>query len=148
MYTHGNRYLEQQVLTATREQLLLLTYDGVLRFLALARQGLQRGDYHQKHLGITRAQVLLLELRSSLDFSVAPELAQNLASIYSYLVESLARADLADDEEMLGHITALVSELREAWQAAAQNLAQPSGKGRPRPAGGAPARPSTPPSGG
>jgi len=110
-----SRYQESQVLTASREQLLLLTYDGVLRFLALARRGLQAGNYEEKHVGITRAEALILELRRTLDFSAAPELAHNLARIYAYLLEQLASADAEDDEERLRHVADLVTELRAAW---------------------------------
>ena len=115
MRGHSFQYLEQQVLTAGREQLLLLTYDGVLRFLARARRGLRDEDYHEKHLGITRAQALLIELRRSLDFTSAPALAHNLARIYTYLVEELARADAEDDAGRLEQAAALVAELRSAW---------------------------------
>jgi flagellar protein FliS len=120
---HGlSRYHQSQVLTAGREQLLLLTYDGVLRFLARARRGIQQSDYEEKHLGISRAQTLLLELRRTLDYSAAPELAHNLARIYAYLVEELAHADAEDDDARIERVMKLVTELREAWVAAARQL--------------------------
>jgi flagellar protein FliS len=112
---HSKRYQESQILTASREQLLLLTYDGVLRFLARARRGIQARDYYEKHLGISRAQALIIELRRTLDFSAAPELAHNLARIYTYLIEQLTFADTEDDESRLTHAMGLVTELRAAW---------------------------------
>jgi flagellar protein FliS len=108
-------YQESQILTASREQLLLLTYDGVLRFLARARRGLERRDYHEKHIGLSRAQALIIELRRTLDFTTAPELAENLARIYGFLVEELARADANDDGERIGRVMELVAELRSTW---------------------------------
>jgi len=122
----SSRYQQSQVLTASREQLLLLAYDGVLRFLARARRGLQDGDYHEKHTGISRAQGLIIELRRTLDFSAAPELAHNLARIYTYLIEELARADADDDDSRLAQVLRLVTEMREAWLDAARQLASPS----------------------
>jgi len=115
---HSSQYLERQILTASREQLLVLTYDGVLRFLARARRGLQQGDLHEKHTGITRAQALLIELRRTLDFSAAPTLAHSLARIYTYLIEELARADVEDNDQRLEQAAALVMELRAAWEEA------------------------------
>ncbi len=108
-------YQESQVLTASREQLLLLTYDGVLRFLARARRGLERSDYHEKHVGLSRAQALIIELGRTLDFTAAPELAESLARIYGFLVEELARADANDDGEQIGRVMELVAELRATW---------------------------------
>jgi len=119
----SSRYQQSQVLTAGREQLLLLTYDGILRFLSRARRGLEQRDYHEKHIGITRAQTLIIELRRTLDFAAAPQLAHNLARIYGYLVEELSRADAEDDDSRLQHIIHLVTELREAWHDAAEQTA-------------------------
>ena len=112
---YSTYYQENQVLTAGREQLLVLTYDGVLRFLSRARKGIQEGDLHEKHLGITKAQGLIIELRRTLNFSEAPALAHNLARVYTDLLEQLSRADVEDDVDRIGHAIELVSELREAW---------------------------------
>jgi flagellar protein FliS len=120
VHDHTSRYLESQVLTASRDQLLLLTYDGVLRFLARARRGIQQRDYHEKHIGLARARTLILELHRTLDFSPAPDLAGSLASLYSYLLDQLARADADDDESRVAHVIALVSDLRSTWLQAAR----------------------------
>jgi flagellar protein FliS len=114
------RYLQSQVLTATREQLVVLSYDGVLRFLARAVRGIEQGDYDEKHLGLTRAQALIVELRSTLDFSVSPALAFNLARLYDYFVQQLALADAEDDLSRVKQVMGLVEELREAWGQAAR----------------------------
>ena len=122
--THNSfRYQESQVLTAGREQLLLLTYDGVLRFLARACRGVERGDYTEKHVGISRAEALIIELRRTLDFSAAPELAHNLARIYAYLIEELTHADAEDDDARIRNVMTLVGELRAAWLDAARGSA-------------------------
>lgn len=109
------RYQESQILTASREQLLLLTYDGVLRFLGRARRGLEQGNHHEKHVGLTRAETLIIELRRTLDFSASPDLATSLTHIYTYLLEELTRADVEDDASRIQHVMDLVGHLREAW---------------------------------
>ncbi len=110
-----SRYQENQILNASREQLLLLTYDGLLRFLSRAERGLERQDYGEKYLGFGRAQTLLLELYRTIDFTASPELAGNLARVYSYLMSELAQADANDDIERLRRVRIFVAELREAW---------------------------------
>lgn len=121
------RYHESQILTASREQLLVLTYDGILRFLARACRGLEQGDFAEKHFGIGRAQALIIELRRTLDFSVVPELAHNLARVYSYLLDELTHADAEDDLSRIRHAMALVAELRAAWVDAARQRAAEGG---------------------
>jgi flagellar protein FliS len=121
-HQRSTRYQESQILTASREQLLLLTYDGVLRFLGRARRGLEQGDHHEKHVGLTRAETLIIELRRTLDFSASPDLATSLAHIYTYLLEQLTRADIDDDGQRIQHVIDLVGQLREAWvELAARN---------------------------
>jgi len=115
----SSRYEESRILNAGREQLLLLTYDGLLRFLARARRGIEGRDYDEKHLGFSRAQTIVLELHRTLDFGAAPELAGNLARIYLYLLEELARADSEDDGARVGGAIEIVMELRTAWAEAA-----------------------------
>jgi flagellar protein FliS len=126
----SSRYQQSQVLTAGREQLLLLVYDGILRFLSRAHRGLEQHDYHEKHLGISRAQTLIIELRRTLDFAAAPELAHNLTRIYTYLIEELAQIDAHDDDSRLQHVIRLVTEMREAWRDAAKQAALGSGEER------------------
>jgi len=126
----SSRYQQSQVLTAGREQLLLLVYDGILRFLSRAHRGLEEHDYHEKHLGISRAQTLIIELRRTLDFAAAPELAHNLTRIYTYLIEELAQVDAQDDDSRLQHVIRLVTEMREAWRDAAKQAALGSGEER------------------
>jgi flagellar secretion chaperone FliS len=126
---YTSRYQESQVLTVSREQLLLLTYDGILRFLGRALRGLQQQDLYEKHLGLTKAESLIMELRRTLDFSASPELAHNLSRIYTYLVQQLAAADVEDDEGRIRHAIDLVTELRSAWVEAARQLAAEAGGG-------------------
>jgi flagellar secretion chaperone FliS len=126
---YTSRYQESQVLTVSREQLLLLTYDGILRFLGRALRGLEQQDLHEKHVGLTKAEALIIELRRTLDFSASPELAHNLSGIYTYLVQQLAAADLEDDATRVQHAIDLVTELRSAWVEAARQLAAEAGGG-------------------
>lgn len=110
-----SRYQEGQILNAGPGKLLLLTYDGLLRFLARAQRGMEHGNYEEKHVGVVRAQMLLLELRRTLDFAPAPDLAGGLARIYLYLIEELAQADAEDDRARLENVVSITSELRETW---------------------------------
>ena len=108
-------YQESQVLTAGRGRLVVLTHDGIFTFLGRACRGLDVGDYHEKHVGIARAEALIIELARALDHSAAPELAANLARIYAHWLDELMAADAADDAGRIRTVMRLVGELREAW---------------------------------
>ena len=115
-------YTESSVLTATPERLVVMLYDGAIRFLyagaAAAREG--RRDVARDRL--RRAQAVIDELNRSLDMSQG-EIARNLRDIYSFcsrhLIESTLNANPAGYEE----VARLLSELREAWDQSSTQLA-------------------------
>ncbi|MGD0111482.1 MAG: flagellar export chaperone FliS [Armatimonadota bacterium] len=119
-------YQQSQVLTASREQLVVLTYDGILRFLGRACRGLETGDYYEKHLGLARAQALIIDLARSLDRTASPELAGNLFAIYARWLDELVTADADDDQPRIAAVMALVADLREAWAEVARRAATDS----------------------
>lgn len=121
--TAAREYQQNQILTAGRSQLLLLTYDGALRFLNLARGHMQARQYEAQHNNIVRTQAILLELRNSLDPAVDTEMAASLHAIYTYLYNRLTHANVRDDEQALGEVIAHLAELREAWSRAAVTCA-------------------------
>jgi len=112
-------YRQNQILTAGRSQLLLLAYDGALRFLSLARIHMRAGELDRQHANIVRAQAILVELINSLDPTVDERMAATLRSLYEYLYDRLTHANVRDDAAALDEVTAHLASLREAWAQAA-----------------------------
>jgi len=112
-------YQQNQILTAGRSQLLLLAYDGALRFLNLARSHMAARDLNGQHHNVVRAQAILTELISSLDPSVDERMAATLRSLYEYLYDRLTHANVRDDEGAVVEVIGHMSRLREAWAEAA-----------------------------
>lgn len=108
-------YRENQVTTASRGQLLLMVYDGLLRFLAEAKQAMSEQKYEQQNTNIAKAQNLLLELLCTLDHDIQPELANNLDRLYRYMYDRLTWANVHDEEQTITEVARLISELRSAW---------------------------------
>jgi flagellar protein FliS len=110
-----NEYWRNQFLSASRERLLVMTYDGALRFLRSAASAMEQRDLEAQHLNITKAQAIVLELLCSLDHSVNSQLAGNLDRLYRYVYDRLTEANVHDRMEALREAERLLSELREAW---------------------------------
>jgi flagellar protein FliS len=115
----STHYQENQVLTAAREHVLLLAYDGAIRFCRTAREYMKAGRLYEQHTQIVKAQAILSELIGSIDHSVAPELGRRLESIYHYLYGQLVQANVQDDVQALTRVIDSLSDLREAWAEAA-----------------------------
>lgn len=121
------QYRKSQVLTAGRGRLLLMTYDGALRFLNLAARAMQEKDLENQHINITKAQRIVMELLTSLDHSVNSQLAGALDRLYRYIYDRLVEANVRDKVEALREAEMLLSGLREAWaeaQASQGEIAQ------------------------
>ncbi|GIV07321.1 MAG: flagellar protein FliS [Fimbriimonadales bacterium] len=113
------RYLETAVETASPARLIVMLYDGVIRFIHEAAHAMRQRDYETQNTKLLRAQKILAELISSLDFDKGGEIAENLFRLYTYMYNQLVQANIDDSIENLEHVTALLSELREAWDAIA-----------------------------
>jgi flagellar protein FliS len=114
-----DRYLEMAVETASPARLIVMLYDGAIRFINEAAHAMQQRDYETQNAKLQRAQKILAELISSLDFDKGGEIAENLFRLYTYMYNQLVEANINDNLDRLQHVVHLLSELREAWDAIA-----------------------------
>lgn len=128
MLTELRQYANHNVQTATPGQLVVMLYDGFLRFAAQSRGALERGDLGEMGMRLTRAQAIITELRVTLDMTQG-SIAQNLASIYEYVGEQLTAARLSRDVAHIDEAVQHMSELRSAWVQIAAT-ARPAGERR------------------
>ncbi len=110
------RYRALQVGTADPAQLLLLLYEGALRFLGQAEQALAAQRSWQAHDSLVRAEKILEELLDTLDPSKDPKLAQDLGRLYDYCWRRLLEADLRADAGPIREVAALLRNLLEGWR--------------------------------
>ena len=113
-------YQTQSILTASPGQLVLLMYDGCLRFMAQARAGFALPEDNPRrietiHTALLRAQAILSELRANLDMEAGGEIAANLDRLYDYHLRRLFECNLRKDEAPLIEVEGLVRTLRDAW---------------------------------
>ncbi|MEK5257179.1 flagellar export chaperone FliS [Paenibacillus sp. FSL F4-0125] len=121
-----DKYRQSSVQTSTPAQLVLMLYDGAIRFIRAGLDGLKRDDLEKTNINLGKAQTIVSELMSTLDNNY--EVSKNLYSLYEYtnflLVEANIRKDTTKAEEAVGYLI----ELRETWLQAskiAAGLGQP-----------------------
>ncbi len=129
MLTELRQYTNHAAQTATPGRLVVMLFDGFLRFAAQASAAYERGDVGEGGLRLTRAQDIVTELRVSLDMTQG-EIAANLAGIYDYVGERLTAARMGPDTSAIAEAIAHMRELREAWAAIAATP-RPAPVGRP-----------------
>ncbi len=112
------RYGAIKVTTANPGQILLMLYDGLLRFLREARMGIQAKDRKRACERISRSHAILVQLLGSLDATHAPALCQHLQAVYMFCMQHLLRANIEQSEEKIGEVINVLSPLRDAWMTA------------------------------
>jgi flagellar protein FliS len=118
MNTYINQYKKNEVETASPEQILILLYDGAIRFLIKAKQAIADNDVQETHNNIVACENIILEFMSSLDMENGGDLAQRLYNLYDYFYNVLVQANIKKDEQKVNEVLKHLKGLRETWQKA------------------------------
>jgi len=111
----ASRYRGVQVQTSSPAQLVVMLYDGILRFVTEAKDAFEKDDRARAGERIGRAIAIVDELVATLDPTHAPELAENLVALYGFCKRRLFVANLQRDPGALADVATAIQPLREAW---------------------------------
>ena len=114
------RYRGIQVKTCSPIQLLVMMYDGAIRFTFEAETAMSQNDRARAGERIGRAHAVIEELAATLEPEKAPELAENLLAIYAFAMRRLIEANLQQDRAKLNEVVAALTPLREAYATLAE----------------------------
>jgi flagellar secretion chaperone FliS len=114
-------YLEQEILSAGRLQLIHLLYQAAITEIRDARRNMAAKRVAEKCSNINKACAIVTELRGSLNHEEGGEIALRLEALYNYILSRLLDANLRKLDEPLGEVIALLSTLDEAWKELAHN---------------------------
>jgi flagellar secretion chaperone FliS len=126
---HG-RYLENEVMSRSREWLVPLLYEHLLKRLARAGVQMDEGDIEGRTESLIRANDIVLELAASLNVDEGGPLVQQLSALYGYFALQIMDINRTLDRGALEKLISLVSELHEAWAQAAEQVAPRGGSAR------------------
>lgn len=118
-------YMQTNVGTADQGRLLLMLYDGALKFLQQAREKMLEKDYAAKGILISKVIDIVNELSSSLNMERGGDLAVNLSNLYFLCTARLLEANLKMSVERLDSVSQILSGLRSAY---AQIIDKPEAK--------------------
>ena len=120
MNAYFNQYQNTQIATASREQILLMLYDGAIRFVRQAGEAMSERNFSRKTIMINKAMAIISEFSATLDFEIGGDIAHNLYALYDFMNRELVRANLKNDPQPLAVVDKLLSELRETWAEAVE----------------------------
>jgi len=112
-------YKDIAVTTQSKGRLIVLLYDGAIKFMKLAIRELESGNYKAKGQYINRSQDIINELNAVLDMNTGGELANNLRKLYCFMNNRLSEANVKRDPQMIRQVVSIMEELNQGWKAIA-----------------------------
>ena len=120
-----DQYKETQVNTANQGKLIVMLYDGAIKFLNIAVDNLGTPKtYDIANTNIIKAQDIITELLLSLNMTEGGEIAKNLFDLYMFFKKQLLDANIAKNADIIKPVISNLTELRGAWDQISGNEAK------------------------
>ena len=117
MTSYGQmQYRRTQVITVDKGRLIVLLYEGAIKFIRQAREFAESGDIPSKCNAINRALDVVAELNYSLNMSAGSEIAANLRKLYQFVSDRLLEGKIQKDTRSLDQAVQILSSLNETWK--------------------------------
>lgn len=110
-----SQYLRTSVETASPTKLVVMLYDGAIKFLLKAVPAVESKNYTEQNLYLTKAQKIIAHLYGTLDYEKGGNVAVSLSSTYIKMYDMLTAAHIKDDVNRVNKVIHSLRELREAW---------------------------------
>ena len=109
-------YHQNEVATSSQAKLIVMMYEGALKFVTLAIEGIDNHDLSKKGKYINKTHDIINELSCALDMKKGGEVAQKLESLYQFILHQLTLANIKSDRKTLESIVNVITPLMEAWK--------------------------------
>lgn len=132
-------YRINQIQMASKEQLLVITYDIGIKACISAEKAMAANDVETINTSLQKAQAVIRELMLTLNMERGGEVAKQLMQLYDYMYYQLVEANVKKEPEPVGVVRKMMEELRATWIEAINKLKAESKEKQPaaaRPAGG------------
>ncbi len=120
MSTVHNSYKNASIHTADRGKLVVMVYDHCIQWCDLALEA--GGDLEARRKALDKVHNGLTELICALDMEHGGEIARNLWRLYDFMTWTLTQCLVARTDKGIQDVRHLLSELRSAWQVAAEEV--------------------------
>lgn len=121
-----HKYKKTSVESASKEKLLLMMYEGAIKFTKKAILACETKNIAERGLNIGKAYDIILELNNTLDHKVGGDLAKQLEQLYMYMTEEYTQANITGKPEHLQNVLKILNTLYEGWVQAVEQVKKQS----------------------
>ena len=108
--------MDDSVMTATKEELTLMLYEGAIKFCNQAIAAVEKEDFAKSNQLILRVEDIVREFQITLDHQFP--ISKQFDALYDYMHRRLVEANMKKDIEMLGEVRDMFREFRDTWKQA------------------------------
>ncbi len=113
------QYQNIQVMTADKVRIIIMMYDGVLRFNRCAQKAIADRDIASRSHYLNKSLAIISELANSLNMEEGGDIARNLERLYDFAQSHLTNANLTNDASAIEAVNRVMAELKAGWEAIA-----------------------------
>ena len=114
MHSAYSAYNASNISAESPQKLVLMLYEGVLRFIARAKKAMSENNIQDKVMYINKTSAIFMELSNSLDMSQG-DVSYYLKGLYGREIGRLIEANIKNDPAMLDEVVNVTRELISAW---------------------------------
>jgi flagellar protein FliS len=114
--SNASKYRDVQVLTADKLRIVIMLYEGVLRFNRAAQQAIKDGQIELRNYNVNRSIAIVTELRDALNMEEGGMIAQKLLSLYIFSIEHLTSGNLENNVDYIENVNKVFEELKGGWE--------------------------------
>ncbi|OUS75143.1 flagellar export chaperone FliS [Paenibacillus sp. MY03] len=111
--TPYDKYRQAQAQTVNGSKLVIMLYEGAIRFTKLGIEGIDNKNIEQANNNLIKAQAIINELVATLNFDY--EISKQLVQLYEYMLHLLIQSNLRKSTSEAEEVVTLLTELKEAW---------------------------------
>jgi len=119
-----DQYQKTTVETMSPGKLLLMLYDGMIKYLRNAGEAINNQNISAAHENIVAAQNILVELMATLNMDY--KISESLLALYEFMYNQLVEANIKKDGQLITEVQELVIDLRQTWDQAIKSLGKTS----------------------
>ena len=107
-------YQNSKIMTASPAELILMLYDGAIKFSNIAIAAIEKNDIEKAHNNIIKTERIILEFRASLDMKYP--VSKDFDVVYEYLIRRLHEANIKKDAEIMEEVLKHLRTMRDTWK--------------------------------
>jgi flagellar secretion chaperone FliS len=122
------KYKTSAIQSASREKILLMLYEGAIKFTKKAIIACEEKNIAERGQNIGKAFDIIMELNNTLDHKIGGSISANLEQLYMFMTDQLTQANIKGDPEPLRGVVRILDTLYDGWVKAIESLKKSNAK--------------------